>query len=172
VSCLTGLPTYLSFTCLYEALRRAKSSRDGGVDGAARARGFLATRAVARAQFGDGDANCVADGAAEAAAGKHAGHKVIRTLAATLSDVLGISNTDVPLAPVDFNQASPSAYVRANARAVPYALAYMQALKIRGVRVLDGGDAFAPRAQQMAQATLLHELGVPTPRKDLYRYRG
>ena len=35
------------------------------------------------------------------------------------------SNVDVPTAGVDFNQASPSAYVRGNTRAVPLALAYM-----------------------------------------------
>ena len=33
------------------------------------------------------------------------------------------SDTDEPLAPLYFNQASPSAYVRGNTRAVPFALA-------------------------------------------------
>ena len=36
------------------------------------------------------------------------------------------SDVDAPLAPLYFNQASPSAYVRGNARALPYALAYME----------------------------------------------
>jgi RimK-like ATP-grasp domain len=74
------------------------------------------------------------------------------------------SDTDASLAPLYFNQASPSAYVRGNARAVPYALAYMQTLKIRGVRVLNGADAFALELSKTAQAALLRELGVPTPR--------
>src|SRR5262249_47350460 len=39
------------------------------------------------------------------------------------------SDGDVPLAPLYFNQASPSAYVRGNARAVPIALSYMRALE-------------------------------------------
>jgi hypothetical protein len=74
------------------------------------------------------------------------------------------SDADAPLAPLYFNQASPSAYVRGNARAVPYALAYMRALEIRGVRVLNGADAFALELSKTAQAALLRELGVPTPR--------
>ena len=74
------------------------------------------------------------------------------------------SDGDLPLAPLYFNQASPSAYVRGNARAVPYALAYMRALQIRGVRVLNGADAFALELSKTAQAALLRQLGVPAPR--------
>ncbi len=74
------------------------------------------------------------------------------------------SDVDAPLAALYFNQASPSAYVRGNTRAVPYALAYMRALQIRGVRVLNGADAFALELSKTAQAALLRELGVPTPR--------
>jgi biotin carboxylase len=74
------------------------------------------------------------------------------------------SDTDAPLAPLYFNQASPSAYVRGNTRAVSYALAYMRALQIRGVRVLNGADAFALELSKTAQAALLRQLGVPAPR--------
>ena len=74
------------------------------------------------------------------------------------------SDADAPLASLYFNQASPSAYVRGNTRAVPYALAYMRALQIRGVRVLNGADAFALELSKTAQAALLRSLGVPTPR--------
>ena len=74
------------------------------------------------------------------------------------------SDADAPLAPLYFNQASPSAYVRGNTRAVPYALAYLRALQIRGVRVLNGADAFALELSKTAQAALLRSLGVPTPR--------
>jgi glutathione synthase/RimK-type ligase-like ATP-grasp enzyme len=74
------------------------------------------------------------------------------------------SDTDQPLAPLYFNQASPSAYVRGNARAVPYALAYMRALQIHGVRVLNGASAFALELSKTAQAALLRHLAVPTPR--------
>src|ERR1700716_2709568 len=74
------------------------------------------------------------------------------------------SDTDPPLAPLYFNQASPSAYVRGNTRAVPYALAYMRALQVRGVRVLNGADAFALELSKTAQAALLRRLGVPAPR--------
>lgn len=74
------------------------------------------------------------------------------------------SDADAPLAPLYFNQASPSAYVRGHARAVPYALAYMRALQISGVRVLNGADAFALELSKTAQAALLRKLGVPAPR--------
>lgn len=71
---------------------------------------------------------------------------------------------DPPLAPLYFNQASPSAYVRGNTRAVPYALAYMRALEIRGVRVLNGSAPFALELSKTAQAALLRELDIPAPR--------
>ena len=74
------------------------------------------------------------------------------------------ADADEPLAPLYFNQASPSGYVRGNTRAVPYALAYMRALQIRGVRVLNGADAFALEISKTAQAALLRNLGVPAPR--------
>src|SRR5918996_4523165 len=74
------------------------------------------------------------------------------------------SDADAPAAPLYFNQASPSAYVRGNTRAVPYALSYMRALQTRGVRVLNGADAFALELSKTAQAALLRKLGVPAPR--------
>jgi glutathione synthase/RimK-type ligase-like ATP-grasp enzyme len=73
------------------------------------------------------------------------------------------SNTDTPSARVYFNQASPSAYVRGNTRAVPLALAYMRTLERLGVRVLNGADVFALELSKSAQATLLRSLGIDTP---------
>ena len=40
----------------------------------------------------------------------------------------------------------------------------MRALEIRGVRVLNGADAFALEISKTAQAALLRELGIPAPR--------
>jgi glutathione synthase/RimK-type ligase-like ATP-grasp enzyme len=74
------------------------------------------------------------------------------------------SNDDTDLARLYFNQASPSAYVRGNVRAVPLALAYMRTLERRGARVLNGADVFALELSKSAQATLLRTLGVDTPR--------
>jgi glutathione synthase/RimK-type ligase-like ATP-grasp enzyme len=62
-----------------------------------------------------------------------------------------------------FNQASPSAYVRGNARAVPLALAFMRTLERLGARVLNGADVFALELSKSAQATLLQTLGIDTP---------
>src|SRR5919106_114021 len=64
------------------------------------------------------------------------------------------SDADAPLAPLYFNQASPSAYVRGNTRAVPYALALMRALEIQGIRVLNGAAVFALELSKSTQATL------------------
>jgi glutathione synthase/RimK-type ligase-like ATP-grasp enzyme len=74
------------------------------------------------------------------------------------------SNVEPPGAPLYFNQASPSAYVRGHARAVPLALAYMRSLELLGARVLNGADVFALELSKSAQATLLRTLGIDCPR--------
>jgi glutathione synthase/RimK-type ligase-like ATP-grasp enzyme len=73
------------------------------------------------------------------------------------------SNVDLPRAPLYFNQASPSAYVRGHTRAVPLALAYMRTLERLGARVLNGSDVFALELSKSAQAALLRSLGIDTP---------
>ena len=73
------------------------------------------------------------------------------------------SNVESPAARLYFNQASPSAYVRGNTRAVPLALAYMRTLERLGARVLNGADVFALELSKSAQATLLRTLGIDTP---------
>jgi glutathione synthase/RimK-type ligase-like ATP-grasp enzyme len=81
-------------------------------------------------------------------------------------DVTGaaFSNVEAPRAPLYFNQASPSAYVRGNTRAVPLALAFMRSLELQGARVLNGADVFALELSKSTQATLLRTLGIDTPR--------
>jgi glutathione synthase/RimK-type ligase-like ATP-grasp enzyme len=74
------------------------------------------------------------------------------------------SNVETPAAPLYFNQASPSAYVRGHTRAVPLALAYMRSLERLGARVLNGAGVFALELSKSAQAALLHTLGIDTPR--------
>ena len=73
-------------------------------------------------------------------------------------------DTDIPEAPLYFNQASPSAYVRGNTRAVPLGLALMRTLETKGARVLNGADAFALELSKTAQAALMRVLGVTGPR--------
>src|SRR5580765_26795 len=70
----------------------------------------------------------------------------------------------VPEAPLYFNQASPSAYVRGNTRAVPLALSLMRSLELGGARVLNGSVAFALELSKSAQAALLRQLGIVHPR--------
>jgi hypothetical protein len=74
------------------------------------------------------------------------------------------SNVEPPRAPLYFNQASPSAYLRGNTRAVPLALAYMRSLELLGARVLNGADVFALELSKSTQATLLRTLGIDCPR--------
>jgi len=69
-----------------------------------------------------------------------------------------------PQAPLYFNQASPSAYVRGNARAVPLALSLMRSLELGGARVLNGSRAFALELSKSTQAALMRQLGIPHPR--------
>lgn len=63
-----------------------------------------------------------------------------------------------------FNQASPSAYLRGNARAVPAGLALLRTLAQRGATVLNGADAFALELSKSAQIAMLRRLGVDCPR--------
>ena len=74
------------------------------------------------------------------------------------------SNVEPLRAPLYFNQASPSAYIRGNTRAVPLALAYMRSLELLGARVLNGANVFALELSKSAQATLLRTLGIDCPR--------
>src|SRR6516225_10824351 len=70
----------------------------------------------------------------------------------------------VPEAPLYFNQASPSAYVRGNTRAVPLALSLMRSLELGGARVLNGSRAFLLELSKSSQAALLGKLGIAHPR--------
>jgi hypothetical protein len=65
---------------------------------------------------------------------------------------------------VVFNQASPSAYVRGNRRAVPLALAFLRMLEVRGSVVVNGARAFALELSKTAQCSLIGGLGLRTPR--------
>jgi hypothetical protein len=70
----------------------------------------------------------------------------------------------IPSAPLYFNQASPSAYVRGNTRAVPFALSLMRSLETSGARVLNGSRAFLLELSKSAQCALLGKLGIAHPR--------
>src|SRR5206468_8512892 len=70
----------------------------------------------------------------------------------------------VAQAPLYFNQASPSAYVRGHERAVPLALSLMRSLELGGARVLNGSRAFALELSKSSQASLMQKCGIPHPR--------
>ena len=69
----------------------------------------------------------------------------------------------VPDSPLYFNQASPSAYVRGNTRAVPLALSLMRSLELVGARVLNGSQAFSLELSKSTQAALMRRLGITHP---------
>ena len=71
---------------------------------------------------------------------------------------------DVPTAKVYFNQASPSAYLRGNTRAVTLGLAYLRQLQWQGKKVLNGADVFAFELSKTAQNALLGALGIDHPK--------
>jgi len=70
----------------------------------------------------------------------------------------------VPDSQLYFNQASPSAYVRRNTRAVPLALSLMRSLELGGARVLNGSQAFLLELSKSTQAALMRRLGIAHPR--------
>jgi glutathione synthase/RimK-type ligase-like ATP-grasp enzyme len=70
----------------------------------------------------------------------------------------------LPRAQLYFNQASPSAYIRGNTRAVPLALSFMRSLETGGARVLNGARAFALELSKSAQSALMFQLGIDHPR--------
>jgi hypothetical protein len=71
---------------------------------------------------------------------------------------------ETPRAPLYFNQASPSAYVRGNTRAVPLALSLIRSLELGGARVLNGSRAFSLELSKSTQAALMRQLGIAHPR--------
>jgi glutathione synthase/RimK-type ligase-like ATP-grasp enzyme len=70
----------------------------------------------------------------------------------------------LPQSRLYFNQASPSAYVRGNTRAVPLALSLMKSLELGGARVLNGSRAFALELSKSAQVALMRQLDIDHPR--------
>jgi glutathione synthase/RimK-type ligase-like ATP-grasp enzyme len=70
----------------------------------------------------------------------------------------------LPEARLYFNQASPSAYVRGNTRAVPFALALIRSLELGGARVLNGSRAFSLELSKSAQVALMQQLDIAHPR--------
>lgn len=78
------------------------------------------------------------------------------------------ADLDRPRARLYFNQASPSAYVRGNTRAVPLNLALLRHLKACGADVVNGADVFALELSKSAQHSLLRSLDVDCPRSIVF----
>ena len=63
-----------------------------------------------------------------------------------------------------FNRMSASAYLRGHANAVFYTRAYLAHLERKGLRVVNGHDAFVVETSKAAQLELLDSLGLQYPR--------
>jgi hypothetical protein len=63
-----------------------------------------------------------------------------------------------------FNRMSPSAYNRGNANAIFYTTSYLAYLKQRGVKVINGYEAWLSETSKAYQLALLERLGIPYPK--------
>jgi hypothetical protein len=63
-----------------------------------------------------------------------------------------------------FNRMSPSAYNRGHANAIFYTTSYLAYLKRRGVRVVNGYEAWLSETSKADQLALLESLGLPYPK--------
>jgi hypothetical protein len=63
-----------------------------------------------------------------------------------------------------FNRMSPSAWARGHGHAIFYTLQYLAYLEQRGVRVVNGRQAFLTETSKAYQLTLLEHLALPYPR--------
>jgi hypothetical protein len=63
-----------------------------------------------------------------------------------------------------FNRMSPSAWNREHGDQIFYTLGFLEHLKRRGVRVINGLKAFRTELSKAAQLSLLEELGLPYPK--------
>ena len=63
-----------------------------------------------------------------------------------------------------FNRMSPSAWLRGGGHTIFYTLQYLAHLESRGVRVVNGYDAFASEISKASQLALLERLGLPYPK--------
>ena len=65
---------------------------------------------------------------------------------------------------VVFNRMSPSAYLRGAGHAILYTQNYLSHLEERGVRVINGSQAFRHETSKALQLSLLRSLGLPYPK--------
>ena len=71
---------------------------------------------------------------------------------------------DEPRYSLVFNRMSPSAWLRGQGHAIFYTLQYLSHLRERGIRVVNGYDAFATEISKAYQLSLLERLGLPYPK--------
>lgn len=71
---------------------------------------------------------------------------------------------DTPEYSLVFNRMSPSAYLRGRGDAIFYTQAFLAHLERRGVRVVNGSQAFGNEISKAAQLALIESLGLPYPK--------
>lgn len=73
------------------------------------------------------------------------------------------SPQDIPQARLYYNLVSPSAYLRGNQRAIPFAWSLCRSLEMNGNTVLNGTTSMALEFSKSAQIALLDKLGIDHP---------
>jgi biotin carboxylase len=71
---------------------------------------------------------------------------------------------DTPEYSLVFNRMSPSAYLRGRGDAIFYTQAFLAHLERRGIRVVNGSQAFGNEISKAAQLALIESLGLPYPK--------
>ncbi|MEO6904683.1 MAG: hypothetical protein ABI315_16260 [Bacteroidia bacterium] len=72
--------------------------------------------------------------------------------------------TDIPSANLYYNLVSPSAYLRGNQKAIPFANALCRNLEYQGATVLNGSESMALEFSKSAQMALLSSMKIDHPK--------
>lgn len=72
--------------------------------------------------------------------------------------------TDIPSAHVYYNMVSPSAYLRGNQKAIPFAYALCRNLEYQGAVVLNGSESMTLEFSKSAQMALLSSMKIDHPK--------
>ncbi len=74
------------------------------------------------------------------------------------------SENEMPDAKVYYNLVSPSAYLRGNQKAIPFAMALCRNLEINNKKVLNGTNSMSYEFSKSSQIALLKNLGIDHPK--------
>jgi hypothetical protein len=77
-------------------------------------------------------------------------------------------DNDLPKASLYYNMVSPSANLRGNQRAIPFANSICRRLELSGYKVINGSGSLAFEISKSSQLSLLSSLGIDHPRSIIF----